>query len=210
AELLLMQARSGNPLIKNAFEQFYGMPDEQVDVSGLRLYWNSLWHHKTDIALSGGITVSMLARRPPPVTAPHARYGPRIDLVNPAPAGSRRVTVAGIPANATYAQRTYGPAFDAYGRFSGLTVEDVTARLRAGRLTPADLRVDFIVREGNTLILNTRTAQALEQAGIPRSQWVGVNRTGVPQYEDMLTEQLRRNNLTPAGTPAVRPAQRPQ
>lgn len=61
SELLLMQARWGNPLIQDAFAQFFGMTHDQVDVSGLRLYWNSLWHHKTDIALSAGFTVAMLA-----------------------------------------------------------------------------------------------------------------------------------------------------
>lgn len=61
SELLLMQARWGNPLMKDAFAQFFGMSHDQVDVSGLRLYWNSLWHHKVDIALSAGFTIAMLA-----------------------------------------------------------------------------------------------------------------------------------------------------
>lgn len=61
SELLLMQARLGNPLMQDAFEQFFGMTHNQVDVSGLRLYWNSLWHHKSDIALSTGFVLAMLA-----------------------------------------------------------------------------------------------------------------------------------------------------
>lgn len=61
SELFLMQARWGNPLIQDAFAQFFGMSHDNVDVSGLRLYWNSLWHHKTDIALSAGFTIAMLA-----------------------------------------------------------------------------------------------------------------------------------------------------
>lgn len=78
AELLLMQARWGNPLIQSAFQQFYGLSHDQVDVSGLRLYWNSLWHHKTEIALSAGFTVSMLAPRPPP---PAVRTTPKVNLM---------------------------------------------------------------------------------------------------------------------------------
>lgn len=58
---LCMQAQWGNPLIRDVFEQLFGLSHDQVDVSGLRLYWNSLWHHKTDIALSAGFTVAMLA-----------------------------------------------------------------------------------------------------------------------------------------------------
>jgi hypothetical protein len=72
-------------------------------------------------------------------------------------------------------------------------------------MKPGDLPVEYIVRDGNTLILNTRTAQALEQAGIPRSQWNAVNATGNPGAEARLTNQLQNNGLTSAGTPTVKP-----
>ena len=67
----------------------------------------------------------------------------------------------------------------------------------------ADLPVDYIVRDGNTLILNTRTSQALTQAGISRSQWNAINRTGNDFYEDLLTGQLSRNRLTLEGIETV-------
>ena len=47
----------------------------------------------------------------------------------------------------------------------------------------------------------------LKQAGIPRDQWNAVNRTGQQLYEDMLSGQLERNNLTSEGTQTVRPSQ---
>lgn len=78
SELLLMQARWGNPLMRDAFAQFFGMSHDQVDVSGLKLYWNSLWHHKTDIALSAGFTIAMLAPRPP---VPAVRTTPKVNLM---------------------------------------------------------------------------------------------------------------------------------
>ena len=87
-----------------------------------------------------------------------------------------------------------------------MSVDDVSAALRAGRLSPADVRVDYIVRDGHTLILNTRSAQALQGAAVPRNLWVGVNRTGVAEYEAMATRQLTNNRLTPAGTTTVRPS----
>jgi hypothetical protein len=63
---------------------------------------------------------------------------------------------------------------------------------------------NYIVRDGNTLILNTRSAQALEAAGIPRPAWNAVNRTGQELFESMLTGQLERNGLTSSGTATVR------
>lgn len=65
--------------------------------------------------------------------------------------------------------------------------------------------VQYIVWDGNTLMLNTRSAQALEQAGIPRAQWNAVNMTGDAAAEARLTGQLQRNGLPSQGTPTVTP-----
>ena len=82
--------------------------------------------------------------------------------------------------NANYAQTTFTNAFSEEGLLAGKTVPGVADALRSGQLTPDAVPVQYIVRDGNTLILNTRSAQALEQARIPRSQWNAVNMTGDP------------------------------
>jgi len=106
--------------------------------------------------------------------------------------------------NANFAQRTYNKTFSSGGRFAGKTIDDVAGELRSGRLTPDNIPIDVIKRDGNTLILNTRSAHALERAEIPRSQWTTVDRTGSSAYEARLTGQLSRNNLASTGTPTVR------
>jgi len=88
---------------------------------------------------------------------------------------------------------------------NGKTIDDVAGELRSGRLTPKDVPVDMIERDGNTLILNTRSANALERAEVPRSAWNTIDRTGDPAYEARRTGQLDRNNLRSAVTPTVRP-----
>ena len=107
---------------------------------------------------------------------------------------------------ANFAQKTFKSTFSAEGKFAGRPVSDVAADLNAGRLSPADVPIEYIVRDGNTLILNTRSAQALEQARIPRGQWNAVNMTGSAQAEARLTGQLSRNRLTSQGTSTVRPS----
>ena len=108
-----------------------------------------------------------------------------------------------------YAQTTYSGTFSAegtriYSRLAGRpisTIDDLVAAIRAGHIRPSDIPVNYIVRPGgNTLLLNTRTSQALERAGIPRSQWNAVNATGNPDFERLLSMQLQRNNLTNRGT----------
>lgn len=111
----------------------------------------------------------------------------------------------GALANANYAQRTYSQTFSDAGAFAGKTVEEVAAALRSGELKASDVSIQYVVKDGNTLILNTRSAQALEQAGIPRSQWNAVNVTGDAAAEARLAGQLQRNNLPSQGTPTVTP-----
>jgi hypothetical protein len=94
--------------------------------------------------------------------------------------------------------------FSKGGAFAGRSVDDVAAPLRSGAMKPSEMPIDFIVRDGNQLILNTRSAQALETAGIPRSQWNAVNRTGQEMYETMLSGQLQRNGLMREGVANVR------
>lgn len=89
-------------------------------------------------------------------------------------------------------------------------MDDVAGALKSGSMSAKDVPVDVIVRDGKTLILNTRSAKALEQAGIPRSQWNVVNRTGDKAYEARLTDQLRRNKLTNEGINDVRRAAEPR
>ena len=78
---------------------------------------------------------------------------------------------------ASFAQRTYREAFSAGGakalsESTGVaikTVGDLAGALRSGAVKADAVTVNVIVRDGQTLILNTRTAQALERAGVPRN-----------------------------------------
>lgn len=120
----------------------------------------------------------------------------------------------GILDNANYAQKTYSNIFSAEGRkiYSDLagepinTIDDLVSAINSGKVNVADLPVEYIVRDGNILILNTRTSQALTQAGIPRSQWKAIDRTGEALFEELLDGQLFRNKLTSEGTSTVRPS----
>lgn len=120
----------------------------------------------------------------------------------------------GVLDNANYAQKTYSNTFNAEGRkiYSDLarepinTIDDLVNAINSGKVNVANLSVEYIVRDGNTLILNTRTSQALTQAGIPRSQWNAIDRTGDALFEELLTGQLSRNKLTSEGISTVRPS----
>lgn len=57
-----------------------------------------------------------------------------------------------------------------------------------------------IVRDGNTLILDPRSSEALVRAGVPRSAGYVVDRTGHADVEARLIAQLLNSKLTSAGT----------
>lgn len=147
-----------------------------------------------------------MARPLPPIKG--GAPGPR-DIPIPKKAESCPVpspASKGVPDDANYAQKSFRGAFSDGGKFAGSTVDDVASALRYGALKPASVPVEYIIRDGKPLILNTRSAQALEKAGCPRSTWRGINMTGNPAAEARLTEQLRRNKLTSQGIPSVRPS----
>ncbi len=122
--------------------------------------------------------------------------------------GDTLAAESGVLENANYAQKTFSHAFSTEGTFAGRTVEDVAGALRSGVMKPAAIPIQYIERDGQVLILNTRSAQALEQAGIPRARWNAVNVTGNADAEGRLTRQLLNNNLTSQGASTVRPSGR--
>jgi RHS repeat-associated protein len=113
--------------------------------------------------------------------------------------GAAAVSVEG----AVWAQTKFSGKFSAGGKFAGQTVEGVAAALRNGNLSAADVPIDVIVRNGQTFILNTRSSAALTMAGIPRSAWKVVNRTGQAAFEGRLTNQLLKNAI-PNGTNTIK------
>ena len=122
----------------------------------------------------------------------------------------------GIPENANFAQKTYSNSFSEIGRekYSKLagepinTIDDLVDSINTKKISISELPVEYIERDGHTLILNTRTSQALTQAGIPRSEWFTIDRTGNSLYESLLDGQLKRNKLTSEGISEVRPSTR--
>ncbi|TAM81699.1 MAG: hypothetical protein EPN47_13255 [Acidobacteria bacterium] len=75
---------------------------------------------------------------------------------------------------------------------------------RAGTLSPAEVPVQVVSIDGNTLIVNTRSSLALSQAGIPQSSWNVIDMTGNSDVVSSITTRLGDNGLTTAGTSALR------
>jgi hypothetical protein len=123
------------------------------------------------------------------VGTPHVKYAN----------AANRVSAEG----AVWAQKTYSGTFSAGGKFAGQTVDGVAGMLRSGTLSPTGVPINVVVRNKQTFILNTRSSAALMQAGVPRSSWNVINKTGVASFEDMLTGQLNRNGLI-NGTNTIR------
>jgi hypothetical protein len=98
-----------------------------------------------------------------------------------------------------FTQTTASPWFSAEGNFAGQTISDVAAQLRAGTLAASDVPVT-VVSDG--LIVNTRSALALMQAGIPQSEWALVE--GSAEVEAQIAQRLINNGLTEAGTDVIR------
>jgi RHS repeat-associated protein len=91
------------------------------------------------------------------------------------------------------------------------TVNDLVEQLKAKTVRPSEVPVDYVIINNTKVILNTRTSTALTRAGVPMSQWSGINKTGmkVPggdgeTFDDLARQQMKRNKIEPVGT-SVRP-----
>jgi RHS repeat-associated protein len=108
-----------------------------------------------------------------------------------------RSPARGVPESANYVQKTFNPHFSPEGRFAGKTVDSLAAEIRTGKISLKDVPIEIAVTEnGNTLILNTRSAQALTKAGIPRSQWNAMVINDDVDAMNRLAGQLTRNKLS--------------
>ncbi len=113
----------------------------------------------------------------------------------------------GPSASWKYAQSSYSPSFSNNRKtpsvVRGRPVAEVATELEKGELSSNDLPVELGVINETTLILNTRSALALTQAGIPRSEWNVIDVSGNNEAMARLEAQLSRNGLTSAGFEGV-------
>ncbi|WP_199249736.1 S8 family serine peptidase [[Phormidium] sp. ETS-05] len=84
----------------------------------------------------------------------------------------------GVIDGAMFAQKSYNGVYSKEGEFVNWTVDKLADALNKGSVKPEDVPIQYVEREGKKLILNTRSSAALEKAGIPRSEWNVINKTG--------------------------------
>lgn len=165
-------------------------------------------HHvvapKTRVEIFLGVSLKSIERSElNPINA--TRY---YDVLEGVALGCTLAPVSGLIDDAAhFSQKTFKQTFSEGGKFAGKTIDDVAGALRNGSMKPSDVPIEFFTRgSGQQLILNTRSAEALRRAGIPRDQWTGSDIGGNFAALRRLAEQLQRNKLGPNGTPTVRPS----
>ena len=102
---------------------------------------------------------------------------------------------------AVFAQGDFGEAFSKLGadelfKLTGYqvkTIDDLAGLIRSGAVDPDIIPVNFLVSDGQQIILNTRTARALRRAGIPRSEWNAINQTSDEFFWGLFEGQQSRN-----------------
>jgi filamentous hemagglutinin family protein len=147
--------------------------------------------------------VQELPTSPQVATPAQPEFNPSDPALNPEQL-SWDVSNAAEETTLNFSQTTASPWFSKGSPFNGSTISDVAGQLRAGTLSAADLPIQTVTMDGNTLIVNTRSALALSQAGIPQSAWSLVDMTGNSEVMSSIATRLGNNGLTTAGTPVLR------
>jgi RHS repeat-associated protein len=114
------------------------------------------------------------------------------------------------PSTLRFAQKTYSENFSKSGAFSGQTISSVSSQLRSGALSPEDVTVGVVVLNGNPLVVNTRSAIALQRAGIPMSEWNLIDQSGDTGAIQRVAAQLQNNGLSSDGFQNPRSTARPE
>lgn len=102
-----------------------------------------------------------------------------------------------------FAQRGVSGTFR-YGEFAGRTISDVVNGLRSGTISPDQIPIQTIVRNGITYTLNNRSLMALRQAGLEPTVVQEV--TGNAFAEAQLTQRLLElgDQVGPGFIPVIR------
>jgi RHS repeat-associated protein len=114
--------------------------------------------------------------------------------------GFQAVSTAWKLRNAQFAQTWARDAFSRGGKFAGHTVDDVAKALQTGVLDPSDLPVEFVMKDGVPILLNTRSSVALTISGVPRPLWKLVDATADFGANLRLAGQLANNAGAPTPT----------
>ena len=102
-----------------------------------------------------------------------------------------------------FSQKTAKSTFK-NGKFKNQSVGSVADGLKGGTIKPEEIPVDIIKRDGQILVLNTRSSLALRRAQIPVDQWVINDVSGNDLLEEVLTQRLLNNKLRSEGIDVVR------
>jgi len=110
--------------------------------------------------------------------------------------------------DANWAQNNYKETFqnidDVPDFLRGRTIDEVVADIKSGKINPKSLEVQYAKIDGQTLIVNTRTSEALTRAGIPRSEWTAKDVTNISSAVDRLKTQLNNSKLTSKGATQIK------
>jgi RHS repeat-associated protein len=88
-----------------------------------------------------------------------------------------------------YGQKTISSKFGEEGPFAKQRLSEVVNSLRSGKTSPDQLPIEYIVRDGKQTVLNNRSLNVLQRAGMEPTKLI--DRTGIPRFEKNLTKHLR-------------------
>jgi len=115
--------------------------------------------------------------------------------ITPKPAAGSQATPVANVLSGKFSQPNHSNNFSDRGQkiLKVQAIPEAVTNLKNGTWSPSKLPIDYVVRNNQVFYLNTRSTASLIEAGIPRTQWTFVNRTGNPKFEKNLTNNLGGN-----------------
>ena len=101
-----------------------------------------------------------------------------------------------------FGQKSVSPEFSKGGAFKGQSIQSISEKLSSGSLSPDDVPIEYIFRDGKMITINNRSLTALSKAELKPSKLIDV--TGNVLEETRLTQRLNEMGGVPSESIFVR------
>jgi len=169
-------------------------------------YYSSRYLDKMTVGALTGYTAGVLTEPIAQVYAPNAYNAINSEAAVFTENMTARTISVNSKSNVRFTQRTMNSNFSSQPgvpkSFQNRSIDAVANDIRSNNISVGDVPINYVERDGYRLIDNTRSAAALQRAGVNPSQWNWQPITDTNRI-NQINDRLMNNNLSQYGTTLV-------
>lgn len=169
-------------------------------------YYSSRYLDKVTLGALTGYTLGVITEPIAQIYAPNAYNAINSEAAVFTENIAARTISVNSKSNVRFTQRTMNSNFSSQSgvpkSFQNRSIDAVANDIRANNISVNDVPINYVERDGYRLIDNTRSAAALQRAGVDSSQWNWQPITDTNRI-NQINDRLMNNNLSQYGTTLI-------